>query len=374
MGSLQTDRTIGVEEELLLVDPDTGQARPAGDEVVDSADGAGDSNPDEGGAGGIEHELKREQVELGTKAHRELDDIGANLRVLRRRLAHAAEQHGLRLAALATSPLPVEPRRTADERYERMTRLYGMTARELLCNGCHVHVAVDSDEEAVGVMDRVRPWLAVLTALSANSPFWQGSDSSYASYRQRVWSRWPSAGPSELFGDPAGYRRAIDDMVACGAAIDEGMAYLDIRVSRQYPTVELRVFDVCLDVEDAVLLAGLARGLVETAAQEWRAGQPAPSVRMEVLRGAAWRAGRFGVSADLVDPLSATTVPAQQQIKRLLAHVAPVLQAYGDLDGVSARLDDVLRRGTGADAQRAAFEQGGELADVVTDAVRRTLR
>lgn len=374
MGSMRTNRTIGVEEELLLVDPATGQPRPAGDEVVDSAGGTAGDDAGDDVSGGLDHELKREQVELGTEVHRELDDIGANLRALRRRLAHAAEQHGLRLAALATSPLPVEPKGTTDERYERMTRLYGMTARELLCNGCHVHVAVDSVEEAVGVMDRVRPWLAVLTALSANSPFWQGGDSSYASYRQRVWSRWPSAGPSELFGDPAGYRRAIDDMVECGAALDEGMAYLDIRASRQYPTVELRVFDVCLDVEDAVLLAGLARGLVETAAQEWRAGQPAPSVRMEVLRGAAWRAGRFGVSADLVDPLTATTVPAQQQIKRLLAHIAPALQAHGDLDAVSTRLDDVLRRGTGADVQRAAFAQRGELADVVTDAVGRTLR
>ncbi len=368
MRTMGADRTIGVEEELLLVDPVSGVPRPAGDDVVDSA------VDDHGGQGGVEHELKREQVELGTGVHRELVHVGDDLRGLRGRLADAAERNGLRLAALATSPLPVEPTLTADERYERMTRLYGMTARELLSNGCHVHVSVDGIDEAVGVLDRVRPWLAVLTALSANSPFWQGADSGYASYRQRVWSRWPSAGPSELFGDAAGYRQTIEQMVSCGAAIDEGMAYLDIRVSRQYPTVELRVLDVCLHVEDAVLLAGLARALVETAAQEWRDGLPAPAVRLAVLRGAAWRAGRFGLSADLVDPLSATTVPAHEQVRRLLAHVTPSLRAYGDLDAVTTRLDHLLMHGTGADQQRAAFERRHRVADVVADAVDRTLR
>ncbi len=367
MTAPSANRTIGVEEELLLVDPTTGVPRPAGDRVVDSADSA------ESQHGGVEHELKREQVELGTEVHHRLDDVGADLQKLRGRLAAAAERHGLRLAALATSPLPVQPTLTADERYERMDRVYGMTARELLCNGCHVHVSVDGIDEAVGVLDRMRPWLAVLTALSANSPYWHGADSGYASYRQRVWSRWPSSGPSELFGDVAGYRQAIDQMVSSGAAMDEAMAYLDARASPQWPTVELRVLDVCLDREDAVLLAGLSRALVETAAQEWRAGQPAPLVRMEVLRGAAWRAGRFGLSEWLVDPLTATTVPAHTQVERLLDHVTPALKAYGDLERVRGRLEHVCARGTGADAQRAAFERRREMSDVVADAADRTV-
>jgi len=367
VSALRADRTVGVEEELLLVDPVTGIPRPAGDDVVASAGG------DDPGAGGVEHELKREQVELGTEPHRSLHDVGADLRALRGRLAVAAADHGLRLAALATSPLPVRPSLTADERYERMHRLYGMTANELLCNGSHVHVAVDDLDEAVGVIDRLRPWLAVLTALSANSPFWQGADSGYASYRQRVWSRWPSAGPSELFGDAQGYRAAINRMVSCGAALDERMAYLDMRASRQWPTVELRVLDVCLHVEDAVLLAGLTRALVETAARDWREGRPAHDVRIEVLRGAAWRAARFGLSGELVDPVTATTVPARTQVERLLAYVTPALEAYGDVETVVVRLKEVLARGTGADAQRAAYAVRQDVSDVVADAVVRTL-
>jgi len=359
------DRTVGVEEELLLVDRD-GVPRPLGDDVVHSAGG------DDPGPCRVEHELKREQVELGTEPCHRLADIGDQLRSLRRRLDDAASRHGLRLAALATSPLPVEPTATPDARYERMQREYGMTARELLCNGCHVHVAVESTDEAVAVLDRIRPWLATLTALSASSPYWQGADTGYASYRQRVWSRWPSAGPSEPFGDAEGYHAAIAAMVASGAAMDEGMAYLDARVSREWPTIELRVLDVCLDVDDAVLLAGLGRGLVETAAGQWRDGRPSQPVRVEVLRGASWRAARSGLSSDLVDPISASTVPARTQVERLFGYATPGLDAYGDLDLVARRLEIVLDRGTGADAQRAAYARRGQLRDVVADAVDRT--
>ncbi len=367
MTDISGERTVGVEEELLLVDPATGCPRPLGDDVVESA-GGGDTGP-----GGVEHELKREQVELGTDPADDLSDVDDSLRRLRGRLAAAAERHGLRLAALATSPVEVEPTATRDARYERLNREYGMTARELLCNGCHVHVAVESLDEAVGVIDRVRPWLAVLTALSTNSPYWQGRDTGYASYRQRLWSRWPSAGPSELFGTAAGYRAAIETMIACGGAMDAAMVYLDVRASREWPTVEVRVLDVCLEVDDAVMLTGLARALVETAARDWRRSVPAPPLRIEVLRAAAWRAARTGLGDVLVDPVAGTTVPARVQVERLLDHARPALRSYGDEQRVTDRVQAVLRHGTGADVQRAAYAQRGCLVDVVADAVRRTV-
>lgn len=362
-------RTIGVEEELLVVDLADGRPRPVGDPVVATA-GPTASGDD---PGGLAHELKREQVELNTSPATDLSAIRADLHRLRARLAEAANEHGLGLAALGTSPVAVESVPTRDERYERMVREYGLTMRELLANGCHVHVAVRSREEGVGVLDRIRPWLAVLTALSCNSPYWQGEDTGYASYRQRVWSRLPSAGPTEPFGDPAGYDRAIEQTIACGAAIDDGMVYLDARLSRDYPTVELRVADVCADVDDAVLVAALGRGLVETAARHWAAGEPPADVRVGLLRGAAWRAARSGVSNELVDTLGATTAPAAEMVERLVAHVEPALRRYGDLDRTWAAARRVLAKGTGADRQRAAYAAAdGDLAAVVRDAVERT--
>ena len=363
-------RTVGVEEELLLVDLADGAPRPLGEPVVESADR---ELSDDSGPGGVERELKREQVELNSDPTTDLVALRADLDRLRRGLAGAARANGLGVAALATSPVPVSPTSTRDDRYERITKEYGLTAREMLVNGCHVHVSVESPDEGVGVMDRMRPWLAVVSALAANSPYWQGVDTGYASYRHRVWTRLPSAGPTETFGDLAGYRRAVDQMISCGAALDPGMVYLDARLSREYPTVELRVADVCADVHDAVLVAGLCRGLVETSAHEWAEGVPAPPVRLEVLRGAAWRAARSGVSGVLVDTLTAGTAPAAEMVDRLIAHVEPALRASGDLEGVRAGAERVLAEGTGADRQRAAYARsGGDLAAVVADAVRRT--
>src|SRR3712207_2317082 len=165
-----------------------------------------------------------------------------------------------------------------------MLDTFGLTAREMLTCGCHVHVSVADDEEGVAVLNRIRVWLPVLTALTANSPFWQGEDTGYASYRSQVWLRWPSAGPNEPFTDAAAYHRLVEELLATGTVLDAGMVYFAARLSAKWPTVEVRTADVALRVEDAVTLAGLVRGLVETAAREARDGRPVPAVRTEVLR------------------------------------------------------------------------------------------
>jgi carboxylate-amine ligase len=147
-----------------------------------------------------------------------------------------------------------------------------------------VHVSISSPDEGVAVLDRIRPWLPVLLAISANSPFWQGRDSAYASYRYQAWSRWPSAGPTEPFGSTEVYRQTVQQMVSTGALLDSGMVYFDARLSEHYPTVELRISDVCLYADDAALIAALARALVETEARLWRAGSAIPAHRIEMLR------------------------------------------------------------------------------------------
>ena len=111
------------------------------------------------------------------------------------------------------------------------------------------------------MIDRIAAWLPLLLALSSNSPFWQGHDTGYASFRTVIWGLWPTAGPSGPFGDAAGYDAAVADLVRSGAALDVGMVYFDARLSASYPTVEIRVADVCTDVRDAVLLAALSRAL-----------------------------------------------------------------------------------------------------------------
>lgn len=352
-------RTVGVEEEFLLVDPVTGQPRAVAAAVLRDTD---DDDAD------LTGELQREQVETGTRPCLDLEGLGRELRRTRSKAREAARAAGVDVVALATSPLPVDPTVAASPRHEEIITRFGLTADEQLTCGCHVHVGVDTEDEAVAVVDRIRPWTAPLLALSVNSPYWNGTDSGYGSFRTQVWGRWPSAGPTGLFGTAAGYRAVTDTMLATDTVLDGGMLYFDARVSRRHPTVEVRVADVCREPDDAVLIAALTRALVENAARQWKAGIEPDPARTEVLRLAAWRAARDGLDGDLLDPVDWRPARATDVVGRLVAHVGPALEDAGDLRTVRELMGAVVRRGTGAARQRAVLRQTGELRAVVVDA------
>jgi glutamate---cysteine ligase / carboxylate-amine ligase len=355
-------RTVGVEEEFLLVDPESGRPIAAGGAVL-----AGTPGEDDDGSG-LTGELHREQVETGTRPCTGLDELASEIRAARAQAVAAAAEVGAALVPLATSPVPVEPTLTPSRRYREIGRRFGLTALEQLTCGCHVHVQIDSPEQGVAVLDRIRPWLPALLAVSANSPFWQGEDTGYASFRSQVWTRWPSAGGYEPFGTVEGYRAFVDTALATDTVLDEGMLYLDARLSATHPTVEIRVADVCREPDDAVLVAALVRGLVETAIAEWERGVPPDPVRTEVLRLATWRAGHSGLSGSLVDPRTWRPAPAATVLGALLEHLTPALDAAGDLGVARELLTGVLGRGTGADRQRAVHTRTGSLAAVLLDA------
>jgi carboxylate-amine ligase len=355
---------MGVEEEFLLVDPVHGQPRAIAAAVLKLDDAPPDQE--------MEAELQLQQIETCTQPCASVDRLYEEIRAARMRASDGARGVDAEIAAIGTSPLPVKAELSPSERFSRLAERFGLTAREQLTCGCHVHVAVSSDEEAVGVLDRIRPWLAPLLALSANSPFWQGEDSRYASFRSQVWSRWPSAGPTELFGSAKAYQDAVADMIATKTVLDPAMVYFDARLAQRYPTVEVRVADVCLHTQDAVLLAALVRGLVETASREWAAGVPAHSSRLELLQLAAWQAGRYGLSGELLDPLTSLPAPAETVLTHLLDHVHAALEDSGDHVDVRRMVRELLSRGNGAHLQKAAHARSGRLCDVVADAVRRT--
>ncbi|MGV0098803.1 glutamate--cysteine ligase 2 [Streptomyces californicus] len=359
-------RTVGVEEELLLVDADSGEARALSSAVLAIAERRAD------GESAFESELHRQQLEFSTHPCADMGELGDSVRRWRAEAVRHAEQAGASVAALATSPLPVSPEIGAGERYRWMAEHYGLTAQEQLTCGCHVHVSVESDEEGVAVLDRMRVWLPVLLALSANSPFWQGKDTRYGSYRSQVWGRWPSAGPVEIHGSAEAYHARVRSLVATGALRDEGMIYFDARLSHRYPTVEVRVADVCLDPADTVLLATLVRGLVETSAREWREGRPVPDTSSGLLRVASWQAGRSGLDDRLLHPRTLRPEPAGEVLLSLLDHVRDALKDSGDLEAVEKALAEVDRRGNGARIQRGILERTGSLRETVAECVRIT--
>ncbi|NEB78657.1 glutamate--cysteine ligase [Streptomyces sp. SID14478] len=359
-------RSVGVEEELLLVDRESGEPRAMSHAVMAVAARGADEDDV------FEAELHREQLEFATRPHEKMVDLAQDIASWRRTAADHAERLGGAAAALATSPLPVNPTVGSGTRHQWLAEEFGLTTQEQLTCGCHVHVFVESDEEGVGVLNRIRPWLPVLVALSANSPFWQGKDSGYSSYRNRVWGRWPSAGPVELFDDAAAYHRQVEGMVETGVLRDKGMVYFDARLSAAHPTVEVRVADVCLEPSTTVLLAMLVRGLVETAARAWRAGEPPAEHPVALLRLATWRASRSGLDDQLVSPELMRPVPARSAVDSLLAHVRPALEDAGDFEEASALASRLLRDGNGTRLQREAFRRTGSLRDVVAECVRRT--
>lgn len=350
-------RTVGVEEEFLIVDR-AGRPVPRGEQLVQDA---GDDR--------LEHELHQEQAETSSRPHRDVLALIADLRERRATLAAAAAGRGARIAALGTSPLAVHPTPTPDERYLRMMRGYGVTATEQLSCGCHVHVGVASRAEGVQAINTIQPWLPVLVALAANSPFWHGGDTGYASFRRIVWGQWPSAGPTAPFAGEEAYDATVAALTGSGVLLDTGMVYFDARLSARFPTVEIRVADVCPEPADTGLVASLSRALVESSLASTA---PWPTTRVELLRGAAWRAAFSGLSGDLVDPVTGAPSPAASVVERLIERVAPALRRFGELPDVQASIARVLARGTGADLQRAAYARRGRAADVVDDAVRRT--
>ncbi|MFE4228118.1 glutamate--cysteine ligase [Arthrobacter sp. NPDC056886] len=372
-------RTFGVEEELLIVDPESGMLLALADLMLpslvppkepDAARIHATEKPVHEGAD-FSYELKLEQIETQTHPCLDYTELLRQLRRGRDLADQAARAHGGRVAALATSPQGSATHLTPNPRYMTMQQRFGLTVRNQLTCGLHVHTFVQSPEEGVAVMDRIRDKLAVLIALSANSPFWNGAETGFESYRTQAWNRWPGSGPTMIFGSLPVYRRVVTRLVQSGVLMDEGMVYFDARLCRQHPTVEIRVADVCLRAEDAALIAVLVRALVESAAREWDEGvDPAP-VPTLLLRMAAWQASNCGLRGELLDFGTFTPAPAADVARALVDFVAPVLEEQGELELVRAGVERILAEGTGSQLQRGPFRAGG-LPAVVERAIELT--
>ena len=357
--------TLGVEEEFVLLDPATGAPVLAAPGLVRMV----------GGEPGVRQELMRFQVETATGVCTSLDQAGRELVWLRRLAAEAAARLGCRLVACGVAPYgtPGLAAVTPLPRYQELARRYGpVLARAGTC-ACHVHVGVPSRDLGVQVLARLRPWLAPLLAITANSAIAGGRDTGWASWRHVLWSRWPTATPPEAWPDAAAYDAAIRRLVGQGAALDERNVYFLARLSPRYPTVEVRVADVCLDAGTAVLAAGLTRALVATALAEARRGASAAAAPARQVAVSLAAAARHGLAGPGADPVTGQLVDAAALRARLLEHVYPALREHGDTETITGLLGRLEERGTGADRQRALLASGLSTPAVITALARATL-
>jgi glutamate---cysteine ligase / carboxylate-amine ligase len=352
--------TLGVEEEFLLLDPVTAAPMPVVGDAVRVLP-----------AGVREHsrlEFHSSQMEM-------VSPVCTDLQVLRDRLAYhrrvanaAAESLGARLVAVGTGPVPADHAHVTDvPRYAEMADRFGALARDPGVCGCHVHVGVPDRETAVQVCNHLRPWLPVIQAMCVNSPFESGVDSGFASWRHAVFGRWPSVGPTPYLRSAHHYDELVAQLVAAGIMMDEAMVYWYARPSARYPTVEVRVGDVCPTADDAALVAALVRGLVDTAIGQVAAGFAAPEPPEQLVAAAHWQAARDGLVGELIDLRAGRLRPAWRMIADLVDAVRPALLRHGDLPMVMQRLRVLRARGTGAERQRAVFGRTGDITAVVAE-------
>jgi carboxylate-amine ligase len=358
--------SVGVEEEFLLVDPDTGEPVGRNADVAEHAAARGVD---------LQLELTTCQVETATEVAQTSSQLRQQITQLRQVAAESAEKVGARLLAVGLPPtVPRSFPLTDTERYREIGERFGMIAHEQGICGCHVHVEVPDREAAIAVSNRLRPWLPLLLALTANSAIYRGADSGHASWRSVLWNRWPSAGPPPHLESAEHYDAMVAMMLDAGAMLDDGMVYWDVRPSKKFPTVEVRVADVPATAAETVLHATLTRAAVMTALAAERAGAPAPRIDDHVLRAAHWKAARDGLDGHTMDATRGwTTAPTSEVLGNWLELLAPALRELGDDEWVHAEVDRLLADGNGAMRQRAAWRERHEIADVLAVAAEATL-
>jgi YbdK family carboxylate-amine ligase len=356
--------TFGIEEEFHLVDPETFALLPSPE--LGASAMLGEAGPH------LHAEITTTQLETASDICCSLADLRAELAITRAEAAAAAGAAGRALLAASTHPFGSwrEQGLTAAPRYEAMVVRWAVLALQQDICGCHVHVGVPDLETAVAVMDRVRPYLPLLLALTGSSPFHDGLDTGYDSYRTQWWSRWPISGPPEYFGSAERFTEVVDGLVATGVIADRSHLYWDVRPSYHLPTVEFRIGDVCTSVDDAVLHAALIRSLVRVLAARAVRDEPFDNPRPELLRAARWRAARHGIGGELFDLRLGRLVDARIAIRRFLAELEEDLRAAGEWDEVVVLVQELLFRGTSATRQRRTWLRTGDRRAVAAAVVR----
>jgi glutamate---cysteine ligase / carboxylate-amine ligase len=357
-GPLPSRLTVGVEEEFLLLDPVGGENAPVSEKVLAGL-------PDE-----LRHRSRREfrpsMVEMVTDVCTEAAELHDQLLAGRRGAAAAADAAGATLVAVGASPVADGCRTPVDDpRFHAIVRHYGPIARDPAVCGCHVHVGVPDQALAVRICTRLRGWLPLIQALAVNSPLCAGEDTGYASWRSIQLERWPSLGPWPHLRSVGDYERTVAALVAAGEMLDQSMVLWYARPSASFPTVEVRVADVCAEARDAVLVAALVRALVDTVGRDALAGRPEPEIPETVLHAAHFNAARAGLGGTLLDPRSLRSRPAWDLLGDLVDRVTPALDRHGDLAVVTAGLDRIRRVGTGAARQRQVLEQSGKVTGLI---------
>jgi carboxylate-amine ligase len=349
----EPDFTIGIEEEYLLVDPvsrDLVSEPPAG--LLAECQGTITED-----IGNVTPEFLRAQLEVATPVCRSLAECREKLIALRGLAARAAEQHGLRIIAASTHPFAAwaEQRHTDRERYNLLARDMQGVARRLLICGMHVHIGIPDDESRNDLLNQLGYFLPHLLALTTSSPFWQGYNTGLKSYRLSVFDELPRTGLPEKFDSYGEYQRHISVLVKAGLIEDASKVWWDIRPSARFPTLELRICDICTRLEDGLTVAALYACIVSMLQRLRRKNQRWRLYSNMLVQENRWRAQRYGLDEGMVDFGRGEIVPYPDLLEEILELVAEDAQRLGCVNEVQAARE-IVRRGTSAHRQLAIHE------------------
>lgn len=342
--------TIGIEEEYLLIDRETRNmaADPPEALFTECEDILGTQ---------VSPEFLRAQIEIGTTVCGTMAEAGADLRRLRKTVAGIAEKHGLAIMAASTHPFAAwgDQKRTEKDRYASLAEDLQGVVRRLMISGMHVHVGIDDDDLRIDLMNQVAYFLPHLLALSTSSPFWQGTDTGLKSYRLAVWDELPRTGLPEQFESFGEYTRHVQMLVETGIIEDATKIWWDIRPSNRFPTIEMRICDLCPRVEDAVAIAALYRCLLRMLWRLRRQNQRWRRYANMLIRENRWRAQRYGSEGGLIDFGVGRIVPYKELLGELLDHVRPDAEYFDCVQEIE-HTRTILANGTSAQRQVRTYD------------------
>jgi carboxylate-amine ligase len=343
--------TIGIEEEYLLVDSDSRDlASEPPDAVLRECESRlGDL---------VRPEFLRSQIEVGTEVCSDVQAARTNLAHLRRTVAEVAANYGLAPIAASTHPFAKwhEQAQTDKERYNILAESMQGVARRLLICGMHVHVGIDDDELRIDLLNQVGYFLPHMLALSTSSPFWRGQDTGLKSYRLSVFNELPRTGLPERFESYGEYQRHVDVLTRAGLITDASMLWWDARLSARFPTIEMRIPDICTRLGDAISIAALFVSIVRMLYRLRRDNQRWRHYAAMLVNENRWRAQRYGFDEGLVDFGKGEVVPCADLLDELFDLVREDAEALGCLEEVEL-CSNIIRRGTSAHRQLKTYEE-----------------
>ncbi len=306
----------------------------------------------------VRPEFLKSQIEIGTRPCETLRAAGEDLAWLRKTVAEVAGEHGFAPIAASTHPFSEwrQQKYTDRERYHVLARNMQAVARRLSVCGMHVHVGIDDNQLRIDLMNQVSYFLPHLLALSTSSPFWCGEDTGLKSYRLSIFNELPRTGLPERFESFGEYQRHVAILSKAGVIKDATMLWWDVRLSARFPTIEMRITDVCPLLDDAVAIAALFLCIVRMlyrlrrGNQRWRVYAPM------LINENRWRAQRYGFDEGLMDFGKGKLVPCRDLLEELLELVGEDAQALDCVKEVG-HCREIIKRGSGAHRQLAVFTQ-----------------